>query len=172
MRYKIPGLIIFDLKNEGGTVIYDVGQKTKYTDDFPLLVQGYARDGLNNEQIAEKLGIGETSFYKYLNLYPKMAKALREGRTPVDVKVENAMLQIALGYDYREEKQEGIFDKDGNMLDITKRTITEKHIPPNFNAGKFWLTNRKPGKWTKDFVNPLESGDVEIEVCDVDDMED
>lgn len=40
--------------------------KTKYNKDlFPLLAEGYAREGLNDKEISKKMGISTQSYYQY-----------------------------------------------------------------------------------------------------------
>ena len=60
------------------------------------LVEGWARDGLTNEQIAENLNIGKTTFYKMLKEYPELSEHLKKGKEVVDYEVENALLKNAL----------------------------------------------------------------------------
>ena len=47
--------------------------------DKLILVEGWARDGLTNEQIAENLNIGKTTFYKLLKEYPELSEHLKRG---------------------------------------------------------------------------------------------
>ena len=60
------------------------------------LVEGWARDGLTNIQIAQNLGIGKTTFYKMVNEHPELNELLKKGKEIVDYQVENALLQNAL----------------------------------------------------------------------------
>lgn len=64
--------------------------------DKLILVEGWARDGLTNEQIAENLNIGKTTFYKLLKEYPELSEHLKKGKEVVDYEVENALLKNAL----------------------------------------------------------------------------
>ena len=50
--------------------------KLKYNDDFPLLAEGFAREGLTDKQIAKKLGIGVRTFYDYLKQYSQFSQSL------------------------------------------------------------------------------------------------
>ena len=54
--------------------------KSKYDKDtFPLLAEGFAREGLNDEQIAEKLGITTTPYYNYQIKYEEFREAIKRG---------------------------------------------------------------------------------------------
>lgn len=64
--------------------------------DKLLLVEGWARDGLTNEQIAERLGINPDTLYSYKKQYPEFSESLKKGKEIVDYQVENALLRNAL----------------------------------------------------------------------------
>lgn len=72
--------------------------KSKWEDvkEKLILVEGWARDGLINEQIAEKLGINPDTLYQYQKKYPEFSEALKRGKEIVDYEVENALLKNAL----------------------------------------------------------------------------
>ena len=59
-----------------------------------ILVEGWARDGLTDEQIAENLGISKDTFYK--KNYSDFSDSLKKGKEIVDYEVENALLKSAL----------------------------------------------------------------------------
>ncbi len=61
-----------------------------------ILIEGWARDGLTNKEIAIKLGIGETTFYKIINEHSEVSEVLKKGKEVVDYQVENALLKNAL----------------------------------------------------------------------------
>ncbi len=124
------------------------GRKSKYTEDFPLLVQGFAREGLNDKEIALKLGINVATLYEYQKEYPEFSKAIKEGKAPVDIQVENAMLKRCLGFQTEEVSVE--YDpvkKEGDEAIVTKVIKKTKEIIPHFGSAAFWLTNRKPETW-------------------------
>ena len=64
--------------------------------DKLTLVEGWARDGFTNEQIAEKLGINPDTLYQYQKKYPEFSETLKKGKQIVDYEVENALLKNAL----------------------------------------------------------------------------
>lgn len=63
------------------------------------VLNGWARDGLSNEQIAHNMGIAASTLYKWAKEYPEIAEALKKGKEIVDYEVENALLAKALGGD-------------------------------------------------------------------------
>lgn len=72
--------------------------KSKWNDikDKLTLVEGWARDGLTNEQIAEKLRINPDTLYRYKKKHPEFSESLKRGKEVVDYQVENALLKNAL----------------------------------------------------------------------------
>lgn len=60
------------------------------------LLQGWARDGLVNEQIAHNMGISAGCLYEYIKKYDEINEALKKGKEVVDYEVENALIKAAL----------------------------------------------------------------------------
>lgn len=60
------------------------------------LIEGWARDGLTDKQIATNLNISEDTFYEYKKKYPEFSESLKKGKEIVDYEVENALLKTAL----------------------------------------------------------------------------
>lgn len=115
--------------------------------DNLILLKGWARDGLTDEQIAHNMGISTTTLYEWKKKYTEIAESLKKTKEIVDKEVENALLKSAEGYDATEEVWERQFNvvKGDYELVLTKRTI--KHIPASQVAQIFWLKNRKPKEW-------------------------
>jgi hypothetical protein len=122
------------------------GRPSKYTEDFPILAEGYAREGLNDKEIAAKLGISIAQYYVYQNDNPDFSESIKRGKAPVDTMVENALLKRALGYDYTEQTTEIKMDAKGiPQPAMVKNTV--KHVAGDIGAMAFWLKNRKPAEW-------------------------
>ena len=64
-----------------------------------LLLEGWARDGLTDEQIAQNIGISASTLYEWKRRYPEMSEALKRGKEIVDILVENALFKKALSGD-------------------------------------------------------------------------
>lgn len=63
--------------------------------DKLILVEGWARDGLTNEQIATNLGINVKTLYEWQKKYKEFSNALKRGKEIVDREVENALYKEA-----------------------------------------------------------------------------
>ena len=75
--------------------------------DGLLLLEGWARDGLTDEQIAGNVGITATTLYEWKNRFPEISEALKKGKEIVDIQVENALLKRALGCRTRRRRFSG-----------------------------------------------------------------
>ena len=133
--------------------------------NFPLLAEGYARNGLSDLQIANNLGVKKTAFYTYQTRYPDFAAAVKKGRRPVDIEVENALLKRALGFEYEEKTTEvdvlSVINEDGSISETptpSKIRITKRYVPPDVGAIAFWLKNRKSSDWKDKREMELKTG--------------
>lgn len=101
--------------------------------DGLLLLEGWARDGLTDEQLAEKMGINPATLYDWKNKHPEISEALKKGKEIVDIQVENALLKRALGYEYMEERVE-ISEKDGRKVIQTTKTVSHRTPQHRFSG--------------------------------------
>ena len=106
-----------------------------------ILLEGWARDGLTDEDIANKMGITRSTFYAWKDKYSVISDALKNGKEVADFAVENALYKSALGYDVVE------YEEKIDAMGVKQRCEKKRHIPPNTTAQIFWLKNRKPSVW-------------------------
>lgn len=82
--------------------------KGKYQDwitkEGLLKLEGWARDGLTDEQIAYNIGIRRETLYQWEKRFPNISNALKKGKVVVDRQVENALFKRALGYSTTEKQ--------------------------------------------------------------------
>lgn len=137
--------------------------KKKYDETFPLRAQDCARRGLIDKEIAAKLGVSTATYYDYQKRYPEFLEAIKKGKVPVDVEVENALLKRAKGFEYEEVHIE--FKPKGKDEGKAKPTLIKKikkFVVPDTAACIIWLKNRRPTLW-KD-KHELDLGNVRISV--------
>lgn len=110
-------------------------------------LQGWKRNGLTDEQIAEKMGINRQTLYKWINKYGDIGDSLKIGKEDADLIVENALLKSARGFEYEEVTEELKWDAKTRtyVMMVTKRQ--KKYMPPSNTAQIFWLKNRKAENW-------------------------
>jgi len=111
------------------------------------LVEGWARDGLSEEQIAHNMGISRQTLNDWKNKYDDISYTLKRGKEVIDRFVENALLKRATGYKYDEITHENVWnEKKGEFVLVPVKVVT-KEVAPDTTAQIFWLKNRKPAEW-------------------------
>ena len=87
-----------------------------------LQLEGLAREGLTDEQIAHNMGICRDTLIQWKKKYSDISDTLKKGKEVVDLQVENALLKRALGYRYDEITMEnGIETKR-----VTKEVVPDR----------------------------------------------
>ena len=129
------------------------------TDEGLIKIEGWAMDGLSDEQIAHNIGIVPSTLYEWKNKYSEISEALRKGKEIIDRQVENALLKRALGFEYEETKK--IQEKDANGKDRMRIEKFTKTMAPDTGAIAFWLNNRKPIEW-RDKHEVQHSGEMSV----------
>ena len=69
------------------------------TDYGLVLLQGWACDGLTDEQIAQNIGITQSTLYAWKKSYSEISEALKKGKEVADYAVENALFKKAINGD-------------------------------------------------------------------------
>lgn len=111
------------------------------TEEGLLKIEGWARDGLTDKQVAHNMNVAESTLHEWKKKYSVLSESLKRGKEVVDRQVENALLKRALGYEFKETTQE--LTEDG--MRVTK--VITKQQAPDTTAQIFWLKNRKPQEW-------------------------
>ncbi len=121
--------------------------------DGLLLLEAWARDGLTDEQISDKIDISRSTLSDWKAKYSDISDALKRGKEVVDVEVENALLKKALGIKetvLKPIKVKEVLYEDGKRLKETERieyAEEQIYVPPETAAIIFWLKNRRPDLW-------------------------
>lgn len=112
-----------------------------------LLLEGWARDGLTDEQISNNIGISRSTLAEWKKKYEDISDTLKKGKEVVDIQVENALLKRALGYSYEEVTKEICENAETGELEMRITKKVKKEVVPDTTAQIFWLKNRRPDKW-------------------------
>lgn len=142
-------------KNKGG-------RPSRYEaewEDKLIVIRGWAREGLSDEQIAGNMGIAKSTLYEWKKRYPEFADALSKGKEVADYEVENALYKKATGY-FMELPQQKVM-RDGKIVEY----IQTIYIQPDVTAQKFWLINRKPAEW-QDKQEIKHEGNMGVQIID------
>lgn len=106
------------------------------------LISGWRREGIPIGVIAlDYIGCSEGTLKRWSREKLDLANALMVSQDVTNVRVEQALLKRALGYDVEETKEELI---EGEMR-VTEKTT--KHVPPDVKACLSWLYSRRSDRW-------------------------
>ena len=122
-----------------------------------LKIEGWARDGLTDKQMAHNIGVSEQTLNVWKKKYPSLFESLKRGKEVVDREVENALLRRALGYTYEEVTKERIVDTGQNKRHsgVSKLTEEEWEFAQKYFNGKCCYCDEMTEDLTKDHVKPL-----------------
>lgn len=101
------------------------------------LVEGWKRDGLTDEQIANNFGVNFKTLLKWKREKKDFMEAIKKGKEVSDYELENALHNRAIGYYYTEET----VTNAGELVEIKKY----EHANPTSLI--FALKNRLPAKY-------------------------
>lgn len=102
-----------------------------------LQIEGWAKDGLIDEQIAKNMGVAYSTFKDWKKRFPDLSAVLKRSKEVVDREVENALFESAKGFVYEEE----------TVTNTGEVVTVKKYSKPNVTAQIFWLKNRKRNEW-------------------------
>lgn len=116
------------------------------SEDGLLVIKGWARDGFTNQEIAKNIGVSHTTFCDWENRFPEIVEALKNGRRPTIVEVEDTFFEKKLkGYFIDEEISEVTKHPNGTKTEHRKKM--RRWIPPDTTAMIFYLKCKKPKQY-------------------------
>lgn len=105
---------------------------------------------MSEEQIAQTLGVGYSTFKRYKRDYKPLQDAVKRGRKVLVMELKNALIQKAKGFDYTETKEVKEINPDTGKLEITKTETVKKHTTPDVAAINLLLKNYDKENWAND----------------------
>lgn len=129
-----------------------------------LKIEGWAKDGLIDEQIAKNMGVAYSTFKEWKKRFPDLSDVLKRSKEVADREVENALFESAKGFVYEEEA----VTNTGEVVTV------KKYSKPNVTAIIFWLKNRKRNEWRdkQEIEQEITQRTIEIKVGEWDDDDD
>ncbi len=112
----------------------------KYEPIYASVAEMLCKRGATAADLAEAFKVHVATIYRWRALHDDFAEATKIGKEAVDDRVEQSLLNRALGYDRRTEK---VFQYEGRVV----RAPTIEHIPGDVKAQQFWLKNRRKQDW-------------------------
>lgn len=111
---------------------------SKYLTQFDEIARGMALLGATDEEMAAAFDVTPVTINKWKTMYPTFGASLRAGKIMADAQVANSLHKRAMGYEHEAVK---IFLREGDEEPVYAPYV--KHIPPDVQAAKFWLMNRR-----------------------------
>lgn len=122
---------------------------------------------MTEEQIAETLDVGYSSFRYYKQQYPALADSLKRGRQDLVMELKSALIKKAKGYEYTETKEirqrvdwpdelyallidAGFTTEQIEQSMLVKTEISHKHASPDVAAANLLLKNYDKENWAND----------------------
>ena len=121
--------------------------------DGLLRIEGWARDGLTDEQIAHNMGINRDTLNEWKKRFPDISATIKKSKEVVDRIVENALYDRACGGIKTLKKPYKVkmeyFDEHGRKCYREEIIMADEqvYIPGDTTAQIFWLKNRRPDLW-------------------------
>ena len=136
--------------------------------DGLLRIEGWARDGLTEEQIAKNMGVSRSTLSDHNIKYPHIIRAIKNSKEVADREVENALFNKATGYTVKLKKPMKMRHVEYDEVSGRKVAEYERieyieeevHVPADTTAQIFWLKNRKPNEW-RDKVTVTDESSLE-----------
>ncbi len=128
------------------------GRKGKYeywiSPDGLLLIKGWARDGLSDKEIADKMHATSSTFYEWKKKFPEFSEALKKGREPVDVILEDTAFERATQWRTVKEVTRALqFNRESGKKELVVIKEVEKKVPPDSTLLIFLMKNRMKDKY-------------------------
>ena len=146
-----------------------VGRKSKYeTHVKPYFteIQEWCRT-MTETQIAEKLGVGASTFQYYKTEFPELAECLKKGRQNLVAELRSSLIKKAKGYDYIETKvitedvkwpevlyaeliEAGFSPEQIHQAKLVRTEVYKKEASPDVAALNLALKNYDKENWAND----------------------
>jgi len=96
----------------------------------------WAQAGATNDQIADYLNIGRSTFYRAISNMRDLRDALYEARKPVVPQSYGKLIKLAHGfhYDETEDEYKEVLDRNGNIVELHTRKVKHLYSKPDAGA--------------------------------------
>lgn len=105
---------------------------------------------MSEEQIAQTLGVGYSTFKRYKRDYKPLRDAVKRGRKVLVMELKNALIQKAKGFEYTETKEVKEINEDTGKLETVRIETAKKRTTPDVAAINLLLKNYDKENWAND----------------------
>ena len=115
------------------------------------------------------MGIAAGTLYAWQKDHGEISDAIKKGKAPVDIEVENALFKRATGYIVKVSKPIKVkirrpIKGNGFVEEEHIEFVDEEvYIAPDTTAQIYWLNNRRPDKWKTRKAADVEQPNVTLE---------
>lgn len=99
---------------------------------------------MTEKQIAQAMGVNQSTWCEYKSKYPELKEALKKGRDALVVELRSTLIKKAKGFTYSEKK----IIKEGGV--VIREEIYEKASLPDVAALNLLLKNYDANNWAND----------------------
>lgn len=134
------------------------GRPSSFRPEYVGQVRILCEEGFTDSEIARHFKVCKDTIYCWQKDYPEFHEAMKLGKGLADDRAERRLYEQAMGYVTTVKKQMKVRLADGSeqLVEATEEVV----MPPNMDALKFFLKNRRPDQW-KEKTEQHVSGRVE-----------
>lgn len=147
--------------NEGGAA-------TKYKDEYADQAYKLCLLGYSDEELAVFFEVSKATINNWKKEHIEFLASVKAGKEIADAEVAVSFHKRAKGYDFDEVTYEKIIvdkdsvdDEEDIKLDMYKKKVVTKHLPPDGGSALNWLKNRQKEKWRDKIEHGLTNKDGE-----------
>lgn len=118
------------------------GRPTLYKVEYNKLAYNYCLLGATDKDLATYFDTTEETINNWKVDYPEFFQSLSRGKEQADAEIAQSLFHRAKGYSHKELVTATF---QGQITDTME---VEKFYPPDTEAAKFWLKNRRRGQWS------------------------
>lgn len=120
----------------------EVGRPTDYRPEFCEDVRKLCLLGATDEEVADFFGVSPATIDNWKVEYPEFLGSIRAGKLKADAEMADRLFARGMGYSHQAVKI-AVDAKTG----MDHQVEYTEHYPPDTEAAKFWLKNRRPEIW-------------------------
>lgn len=138
--------------------------------NYKKLIEPYLDDiaqmalTMSEEQIAQTLGVGYSTFKRYKKDNEPLRDALKKGRKALVIELKSKLIEKAKGFDYLETKTIKVRNGKGELV-VIRVEENKKHATPDVAALNLLLKNYDKENWAND-PQTLELRKKELELAE------
>ena len=123
----------------------------------------YFELGLPVSDVSVLTGLSISEIHELSTNNKDIKKAQSAGAKTSNIKVIEALLKSAIGYDVTESDVTEMKGRNDTLISKTTTSKT-KHVQPNVNAIKYWLDNRASSEWKESIQDTEKKMNIKISV--------